>query len=213
MYTGESESTNLSTVLKSVIDHNGGRWLRFIVGILKNEADAEDVIQEAVRRVLARNRPLPSEEQVRMYLGRAIGNAAFELYNSRKRERMRHIPIQESILLHAGASGPDTCIEEKERSDQREQLLRLLDEGLARLPLKQHEALRMTILESSGLSIRDVGLTNGIPYSTLRHRNKQGLRRMRKFLERSLAAKSRSLKPELGSQKQEARSQNIHGSD
>jgi RNA polymerase sigma-70 factor (ECF subfamily) len=197
MHTEESGTgEDLRTVLGSIIDRNAGRWLRFIVAILKNDADAEDVLQEAVQRVLERNRPLPSEEQARMYLGRAIGNAALEFYNSRKRERVRQVPIREQILRPANILSPYACLEERERSAEKERLLRLAHEGLARLPLKQHEALRLTILESSGLSIRDVGATNGIPYSTLRHRNRQGLRRLRKFIERSL--KFRRPSPEDG---------------
>ncbi len=178
------------SVLGPILDHHGPRWRRFALAVLGNEADAEDVIQEAVRRVLARNQPLPSEEQARLYLGRAIGNAAFELYNSRKRERSRHVSIQESFFVTPCAANPHTFMEEKERSSEREKMLRLLHNGLERLPWKQHEALRLTILESRGLSIRDVGMTHGIPYSTLRHRCKQGLRRLRKHLERTLAAKS-----------------------
>lgn len=172
--------------IESVINNNSGRWFRFIVGILKNEADAEDVIQEAVRRVLTRNRSFPSEDQVRMYLGRAIGNTAFEVYNSRKRDRMRNTPIQEFIHSFAGASGPDVRMEEKEEAQRKNRMLRLLDEGLKQLPSKQEESLRITILESQGLSIRDIGIMHRIPYSTLRHRNKKGLQRMRRFMERSL---------------------------
>jgi len=179
-------SEDLRSVLGSIINSNNGKWLRFIVGILRNEADAEDVIQEAVRRVLARNVQLPSEEQMRMYLGRAIGNAALELYNSRKRERLKHIPIREHLLLPAGTPNPYRHIEEREKSVEKEKLLSLLQEGLMRLPRKQHEALRLTVLESRGLSIRDIGMTNGIPYSTLRHRSKQGLRHLRRFIERSM---------------------------
>ena len=187
MHTEEPGSVeDLRAVLGPIIDHNGARWLRFIAAILKNDADAEDVIQEAVRRVLARNLPLPSQEQVRMYLGRAIGNAALELYNNRKRERVRQIPIKDHIFLPANTRNPYVCMEERERSVEREQLIHLLHEGLMHLPTKQHEALRLTILESRGLSIRDVGITNGIPYSTLRHRSKQGLKRLRKFLEHSM---------------------------
>jgi RNA polymerase sigma-70 factor, ECF subfamily len=173
---------NLRTALGSVILNNSGKWLRFILAILRNKADAEDVIQEAVRRVLARDLSFGSEDHVRLYLGRAIGNAALELYNCRKRERLRQSPIYEHVLPPANASSPFACIEESEQSHEKEQLLMLLDEGLQRLPSKQYEALRLTILESRGLSIRDVGFTNGIPYSTLRHRTKQGLRQLRKFL-------------------------------
>jgi RNA polymerase sigma factor (sigma-70 family) len=181
-----AESEEMRSVLRTIIDRNSGKWLRFILGILRNEADAEDVIQEAIRRVLARNVQLPSEDQMRMYLGRAIGNAALELYNSRKRERLKHIPIREHLLLLAGTSNPYRHIEEREKSAEKERLLSLLQEGLARLPYKQYEALRLTVLESQGLSIRDIGMHNGIPYSTLRHRSKQGLRQLRRFIERSM---------------------------
>ncbi len=94
-------------------------------------------------------------------------------------------------------SDPFASMEESEKSDEKKQMLDLLDQGLKRLPPKQSEALRLTILESSGLSIRDVGVTNGIPYSTLRHRSKQGLRHLRKFLQQ----KNRSQKPVIGIQK------------
>jgi RNA polymerase sigma factor (sigma-70 family) len=181
-----AESTDVRSMLGSIIDRNNGKWLRFIIGILRNEADAEDVIQEAVRRVLARNVQLPSEDHMRMYLGRAIGNAALELYNSRKRERLKHIPIREHLLVPAGSSNPYRHIEERETSAEREKLLKLLREGLTVLPSKQHEALRLTVLESQGLSIRDIGMHHGIPYSTLRHRSKQGLRHLRKYIDRAM---------------------------
>jgi RNA polymerase sigma-70 factor, ECF subfamily len=173
---------DMRTALGSILDYNGSKWLRFIFAILKNEADAEDVLQEAVQRVLIRNRQLPTPEQLKMYLGRAIGNAALELYHRRKRERRRQIPINEHLLPQANAHTPHACMEERERFANRERMLQLLQEGLTHLPQKQHEALRLTILESRGQSIRDVGINSGIPYSTLRHRSNQGLRMLRKFL-------------------------------
>jgi RNA polymerase sigma-70 factor (ECF subfamily) len=183
MHTERTDSIqNLREVLGSILDHNGGRWLRFIAAILKNQADAEDVVQEAVRRMLDRNVPFYSEEQIRMYLGRAINNAALELYNARKRERMRQIPVLDHILLPTGLPGPHDFIEEREQSIERDQLLCRLQEGLAQIPRKQLEALRLTIMESRGSSIRDIGMNNGIAYSTLRHRSKQGLRSLRRYL-------------------------------
>lgn len=121
-----------------------------------------------------------------MYLGRAIGNAARELYNSRKRERRKYIPIKEHVLLPSSTPRPDEFMEEKERCSEKDFLLGVLHEGLKHLPVKHYEALRLTILESRGLSLRNVCAKSGIPYSTLRHRSKQGLRMMRKYLERTL---------------------------
>jgi RNA polymerase sigma-70 factor, ECF subfamily len=176
--------------LGSILDCYGSKWLRFILAILKNEADAEDVFQEAVQRVLIRNRQLPTPEQLKMYLGRAIGNAALERYHNRKRERLRQIPIKEHLLPQVNALTPYAFMEERERSVRTERMLQLLQEGLTHLPQKQHEALRLTILESGGQSIRDVGMLSGIPYSTLRHRSKQGLRMLRKFLLSSMKERS-----------------------
>ncbi len=154
-----------------------------IAAILRNDADAEDVVHDAVRRVLARDKPFSSEEQVRMYLGRAIGNAAFERYKGKKRERLRQIPVEEQFFMPAQGCSPYENLEEAERSLEKERMLSLVRQGLENLPSKQYEALRLTILESSGSSIRDAGMNNGIPYSTLRHRSKQGLRSLRRFLQ------------------------------
>lgn len=160
--------------------------MQITVAILKNREDAEDVLQEAVRRVLVRNRTLPSPDQVRMYLGRAIGNTALELYKNRKRERRTHMPICEHLFLPSNTSRPDAFLDEHEKSRERDQRLHLLHQGLKRLPEKQYEALRLTILDSQGSSIRDAGASNGIPYSTLRHRSKQGLRMLRRYVERGM---------------------------
>ena len=184
------ECQNLRSLLGSVFRRNSGKWLRFILSILKNEADAEDVLQEAVRRVLARNVLLQSEEQVRMYLNRTIANAALEFYNCRKREHRQKSVFNDQVLVSSRYSRPLRRLEEIERSCEQERLLGILHEGLKLLPPKQYEALRLTILESGGLSIRDAGATNGIPYSTLRHRSKQGLRHLRRFL----AQKEKSLR-------------------
>jgi RNA polymerase sigma factor (sigma-70 family) len=174
---------SMRTMVGSVLRLYASRWLSFILTILKNEADAEDVIQEAVRRVLTRDIFFHSEDELRKYLGRAIANAAFELYNRRKRERRRESCIDEQNLPPLYSSSPFVSLMEAEKSSERERLLILLDSGLKQLPIKQYEALRLTILESGGLSIRDVGMMHGIPYSTLRHRSKQGLRHLRNYLE------------------------------
>ncbi len=184
------DEEDIRSILGPVLTNNRGRWLRFALAILKNEEDAEDVLQEAVRRVLACNRPLRTREQARMYLGRTIGNAALELYNIRKRERLKQVPIKENLLMSANTCSPYAILEEAERDEEREILLRILHKGLLVLPLKQREALRITILESSGLSIRDAVSIYGIPYSTLRHRSKQGLRLLRRYLKSELRNRS-----------------------
>jgi RNA polymerase sigma-70 factor (ECF subfamily) len=195
MQTPETEATqNVREILGSILDQNRSRWQRFIAAILKNDADAEDVVHDAVRRVLVRDKTFSSEEQVRMYLGRTIGNVAYERYKGMKRERCRQMPVEEQLLLPAESSSPYDCMEQAERSAERERMLLLVRQGLENLPSKQYEALRLTILESRGSSIRDAGMNNGIPYSTLRHRSKQGLRSLRRFLQSGEKAEYRRQK-------------------
>ena len=180
------DSKDSGAVLGFVLDRNKSRWFRFSLAILKNEQDAEDALQEAVCRVLARNIPLLSHDEARMYLGRAIGNTALEFYNSRKRERLRQIPVYEDILIASHTQNQHACMEESEISKEEEYMLRRIHDLLALLPSKQQEALRITILESRGLSIREAAIACGIPYSTLRHRSKKGLKQLRRYLEREI---------------------------
>lgn len=185
MQTDICEGLTLQGALESALIRNRVRWFRFVLGILKNEADAEEALQEAFRRVLARNRSFPSADQARKYLARAVGNTAYEMYNSRKRERARTLGILESIIPCDDKANPDLRLVQKEEDRRRGVMLGLLRDGLKQLPMKYEEALKMTVLESGGASLRQVGLENNIPYSTLRHRHRQGLIQMRKFLEKA----------------------------
>jgi len=181
----QTEETNgirdLRDLLGGILDLNTARWKGYILSILKSHADAEDAVQEGVRRLLARNISFITEEQVRQYLGRAINNAALELYNSRKRERRRRVPIPEHILLPSHLPGPHECLEEREQAAKKERLISELRTALTQMPQKQLEALRLTVMEARA-SIRDIGMNHGIPYSTLRHRSRQGLRTLRRRL-------------------------------
>lgn len=183
-----NSETKLRDALATILAAHGEKWFKFVLRMLGNSADAEDVLQEAVRRVLARGHPFPSEEQVRMYLSRAICNTAIETYKMRKRERNRRVQFREESLLACRATSPYSILVHRDECRERDRVAGILSEGLSRLPVKQYEALRMTILESGNSSIRDCSQTNGIPYSTLRHRSLQGLRRLRRFIEKTLRA-------------------------
>jgi RNA polymerase sigma factor (sigma-70 family) len=185
-------AVDLNGSLASVLARNEGKWLRFVEGVLRSRQDAEDVLQEAIRRVLTRRRALSTEEEVRMYLSRAISNTAMTVYHARKRQRLRQYPLEEQSLTGLTGTNPHSCLEDDETSIEKDYLVGKLKEALSKLPRKQSEALHLTILEPAGNSIRDAGQLHGIPYSTLRHRSLQALKRLRKFLLRELQAKRAS---------------------
>lgn len=171
-----------------LVERFGRKWLRFVRRMVRNPADAEDVLQEAVCRVLARGRGFHTQEQVRMYLARAVGNTAIDFYHRRRRTCLRELPLQEHRIACVDARNPHDDLEERERVAGHARAAELLAEGLGRLPPKQYQALCLTVLDPGGASIREAGTESGIPYSTLRHRSMTGIRRLRTFLHRAARA-------------------------
>jgi len=183
----DSYSSDVAGVIADLICRHGDKWLRFVTRLVAE--DAEDVMQEAVRRVLLRNRPFRSTEEVRLYLGRAIRNTAIETYHIRKRDRARHLPLREQWIPSQDSRDPHSNLEHLEQSDETTRLMTLLEEGLARLPQKQCEAVHLTLLAPEFTSIREAGAERGIPYSTLRHRCVQGMRNLKKYIKKALRSK------------------------
>jgi RNA polymerase sigma factor (sigma-70 family) len=184
MNKADDSAKNLPNLVERILRYNADKWFKFVLRVVGNYEDAEDALQEGVRRVLGCDRIFPVEEEARMYLARSISNAAFETYKSRKRQRQRQVAVTGNLLVIGRASDPHSFIEQKEMEEEQERLLSQLEEALGRLPVREYQALRITDLESKGGSIRDAGLAHGIPYSTLRHRRIEGLRRLRRYLTR-----------------------------
>ncbi len=183
-----SDQGKLCEVLSNVFIRNRRRWLGYLACFLDNRGDADDVLQEAVGRVLARNLPFTSEDQLRMYLGRAISNTAIEFYHLRRKERMCQRPLDLSACADQGRGSPEDLLERMEEYVRTERARHLMRAGLSKLPPKQYEALCLTYLNPECSSIREAGLSRGIPYSTLRHRSIQGIRRLRRYVCRRLDA-------------------------
>jgi RNA polymerase sigma factor (sigma-70 family) len=189
----DSEVLDLSDVLERLMLHHRHKWLRFVQRMVQNPADAEDILQEAALKMLLRDRRFHSPDQARMYLGRIICNTAIEIYHLRRRNRRRHRPLQDHMLSSPVRVEPLLVMTEGEELQEKARMIRLLEEGLSRLPVKQYEALRLTIMDPGIVSMRDAGVGHEIPYSTLRHRKLQGLRRLKRFLHHATGSLSAKL--------------------
>ena len=172
--------------LEEILDICRRKWFRFVLRIVQNHADAEDALQEGFCRVLAAKKDFHTEDHARLYLARTICNTAIEIYHARRREKQNHFPAHEYQLVDQGRSTPHLFMEIREDSLKRARVMALVRKALRGLPSKQYEALRMTVMDAAGSSIRDVGAVTGIAYSTLRHRRNMGLKRLQKYIARAL---------------------------
>ena len=185
---------DLRTGLAEILQRNSKKWMQLSNGILKNKDDAEEVLSEAVRRMLKRDRTFPSREHMQMYMNRVVNNTAMELYRRKKRERRHYAQIRDTVGSmsaeeQAESFRPDFIMEEEERYAEHENRLNLLRRGLEELPAHQYEAVRLTVLTSRGMTLRDVESASGIPRTTLRYRYQQGIKTLRKFITRELNRK------------------------
>jgi len=188
MLPGDVPDPDLRLFLEVLIQRHQEQWVRFAQQILGNRADAEDVLQEAVMKMLARDRRFGSLDQARMYLGRVIANTAIESYHRQRSHRRRSCPMHEQTLAATRHGNPESALQEAEEWSCRARMLDHLGDGLASLPPKQHQALYITVMDPSQASLREAGDVYDIPYSTLRHRSVQGLRRLKRYLHRALRA-------------------------
>jgi RNA polymerase sigma factor (sigma-70 family) len=186
LHAGSEEAEAAKHLLDAALRRCRDKWFRFVLQIVQNHADAEDALQEGFCRVLASRRVFQTEEQARMYLARTISNTAIEIYHHRVRDRRSRTPDYENQLPDKRYANPLVFLEKRESVAVRLRVMELLRQALGRLPVRQYEALKMTIMDPAGTSIRDAGEVQGIAYSTLRHRRVQGLRRLKKYISRAL---------------------------
>ncbi len=177
---------NQRELLERVFGLNADKWLRFARGVLRNREDAEDVIQDAAHRALGCKRTFPTEEEARMYLARIVTNLSFEAYKTRKRERTTLVSVDDDISTASNFETPQALMEQREKDVEENRLLSILATALGRLPAKEYEALRLTLMRIEPTSLREASQSNGIPFSTLRHRRIEGLRRLRRCLRRAI---------------------------
>lgn len=190
------EEEELRTTLAAILHRNSPKWLRIGANILKNKEDAEDVLSEAVRRMLKRGQSFSSQEHMQAYMSRVVNSIALDIYKHRKHELHKYVPILEKLAQQAAEEQsdsfrPDFIMEEEERYAEHEDRLRVLRRGLEKLPPNQYEAVRLVVLNNRGLTYRDNESASGIPRTTLRFRYIQGLRTLRKYMTQELNRKGK----------------------
>ena len=135
-----------------------GMLYRVAYTILRNDADCQDAVQDALLKVWAKREQLKNEQYFRTWLVRVLINACHDMLRKRKRT------VTLDSLPDASEGFPDLA----------------LSEALGRLP----EKLRIPLMlcYSENMTHREISRALRIPVTTVQSRLRQGKKRLRKEL-------------------------------
>jgi len=142
--------------LTTLVRDHSGLLYRVAFSVLRNPAEAEDVVQDIFLRVLQRQRELSGIIDIRPWLVRIALNLALD-----RRRRIR--PDQMDDLFAAGLVA--TGIPADERLAEASRVRRVLD-AVEGLPKKEREALLLSAMDD--LSTAEIAVVLGSSESSVR---------------------------------------------
>ncbi|MCM1518592.1 MAG: RNA polymerase sigma factor [Pseudoflavonifractor sp.] len=152
-------------MLGEVIEANLNYLVRFATIRIGSKADAEDVVHEAVKRILEADISKIKRDSIRMYLFRIVYNLCKDFYISDRNNRP---------LFEVDNEIPDTSKEDELDMEEIERLNNLLDN----LPEREVEVVRMNVIDE--LSFVEISQILSTPASTVKSRFKSGMDKLRK---------------------------------
>jgi RNA polymerase sigma-70 factor, ECF subfamily len=160
--------------------------------IVKDDAEAEDALQEAYLQAYRSLSKFRAESKLLTWLTRIVVNEAVaRLRKSRRRAEIIRLDCDmdqdqnQNQEQFAGGNTPDSGqIEQPEQAAMRAETRRLLEKKLDELP----EAFRTVFVlrEMEEMSVEEVGAALGIPEATVRTRHFRGRSMLRESLSREM---------------------------
>lgn len=152
-------------MLGEVIETNLNYLVRFATIRIGIKADAEDVVHEAVKKILEADISKIKRGSIRMYLFRIVYNLCKDFYLSDRNIR----PLSE-----VDDQIPDTSKEDELDMEEIERLNNLLE----KLPEREAEVVRMNVMDE--FSFVEISQILSTPASTVKSRFKSGMDKLRK---------------------------------
>lgn len=175
--TGEAQA------LRAIMQRHNRRLYRVARGILGNDAEAEDAVQEAYLQAFSHLKDFRGEARLSTWLTRIVINEALGRVRRRRDvvelgrlDRMADQPAQ--VLLFPGAPDPGDPEEEAGRA----QFRRLLEHAVDGLPPDFRSVFMMRDIEE--MSVEETAAQLGLNPATVKTR----LHRARRLLRQALAA-------------------------
>ena len=168
--------------ISEAVSRERGRLRNFIRRRVRDEADAEDILQDVFYELVETYRLMKPVEQVGAWLFRVARNRIIDLFRKRKPETL------ESEIAGAAAEGETLTLEDllpspdagPEAAYARSVLLEELDAALDELPEGQREVFVAHELE--GRSFKDLAAETGASINTLLSRKHYAVLHLRERL-------------------------------
>jgi len=166
-----------SLAARLVVRRNNQRLFRSAWSVLKDRAEAEEVVQEAYLKAFAGISRFSGESTLATWLTRIVINEAISRLRAAKRRKKALEEEGLAILDDYRERLAPSLVAAPEESVMRRELAGLLERAVARLP----DLFRTVFVlhEIEGLSAEEVGASLGIPVETVRTRLFRARRRMR----------------------------------
>ena len=166
--------------IAAVVRRERARLLSFILRRVRDAAEAEDILQEALYELVTAYRLMQPIEQVGAWLMRVARNRIIDRFRKRRPQLLGDIVREEEEaesalekLLPAVEDGPDTAL-------VRELLLEELERALAELPGEQRAVFVAHELE--GASFKELSARSGVGINTLLSRKRYAVLRLQERL-------------------------------
>jgi RNA polymerase sigma-70 factor (ECF subfamily) len=155
--------------IRAIIQRHNRRLYRIARGILRDDAEAEDALQDAYLKAFSHLGGFRGEAGIGTWMSRIVINEALARLRRRR-------PTVDWSTIGSGGARPDP-----ERALAQSQIRRLLEEAIDRLP----EEFRLVLLSRAveEMSIEETAATLGILPETVKTRLHRARRQLRSALE------------------------------
>ena len=167
--------------IAAVVRRERGRLFSFILKRVRDAAEAEDVLQEALYELVAAYRLMQPVEQAGAWLMRVARNRIIDRFRKRRPQLLGDI-VPGGEEGDSALEGPLPVVDDGPDAELvRDLLLQALEQALQELPAKQREVFIAHELE--GASFKELSARWGVGINTLLARKRYAVLRLRKRLE------------------------------
>jgi RNA polymerase sigma-70 factor (ECF subfamily) len=167
---------------RAIMLRHNRRLYRIARGIVRNDADAEEVVQEAYVRAFMHLGDFRGDSSLATWLSRITINEA--LGRLRRKRSRPEVQIEEPRLDAQIIPFPQTAIDDPEKTMAQRQILQLVEQATDNLPENFRLVFITRVIE--GMSVEETSEILGIPPETVKTRLHRARRLVREQLDKQI---------------------------